>query len=423
MNKRRLIASIIAGILAAVMILGLIAMAVPAADADNDSKQSSSEIKEEIEALKKEQEANREQLAQLQGQLSDNLDEISEIIEQKNTIDQQVFLLHQQTQNLSKQITAYNSLIADKQEELDTATARYEDLSNQYKERIRAMEENGSISYWAVLFQANNFSDLLDRLNMIEEIASADQQRMTELDAAAKAVETAKTELATEKVALEVSKKELETASQELEITKIEADALLQQLLEKDEEFKALIDEHEKIESDTLKELSEKESDYDKAKEREYQEWLAAQTPPKESGTVNIDTSGISWVLPISYTQFSSPFGWRTHPVYGDTRYHAGVDLSAPAGTPIVASRAGVVTVATYEAGGAGYYVNINHLDGFVTRYMHMTHFIVSPGETVAAGQIIGYCGSTGVSTGPHLHFGVYFNGTAVNPANYINIS
>ena len=257
---------------------------------------------------------------------------------------------------------------------------------------------------------------------MIAEIAAADQRRIAELNDAAKTVETAKIELESEKIALEGSKQELETTSQQMEVSKIEANELMQTLIATGQEYQALIDEHEKIESDTAQQLDEKEAAYDKAKEREYQEWLAAQQPPKDAGTVNVDTSGISWVLPISYTRFSSPFGWRIHPVYGDTRFHAGVDLSAPTGTPIVATRAGVVTVASYEAGGAGYYVNINHLDGFVTRYMHMTHFIVSPGQTVKAGQIIGYCGSTGASTGPHLHFGVYYNGTAVNPAQYINI-
>lgn len=418
MDKRRLLVSIIAGLMALVMIFGLIAMAIPSANA----AQSSSEIKDEINALKKEQEKNRQQLAELQGKLTENLTEIGKIVEQKNNIDQQVFLLHQQVQNLNKQITAYNGLIADKQAELDEATARYEELNSQYKERVRAMEENGSVSYWSVLFQANNFSDLLDRLNMIAEIAAADQRRIAELNDAAKTVETAKIELESEKIALEGSKQELEAASQQMEVSKIEADELMQTLIATGQEYQALIDEHEKIESDTAQQLDEKEAAYDKAKEREYQEWLASQQPPKDAGIVNVDTSGISWVLPISYTRFSSPFGWRIHPVYGDTRFHAGVDLSAPTGTPILASRAGVVTVASYEGGGAGYYVNINHLDGFVTRYMHMTHFIVSPGQTVKAGQIIGYCGSTGASTGPHLHFGVYYNGTAVNPAQYINI-
>lgn len=428
MDKRKLIVGIIAGLMAAVMIFGLIAMAIPPAGAEkssDDENKSSSEIKDEIEALKEEQEKNREQLATLQGQLSENLNEIGEMVAQKNNLDQQVFLLYQQEQNLTKQITAYNSLIADKQAELDVATAHYEDLCLQYKERVRAMEENGSVSYWSVLFQANNFSDLLDRLNMIEEIASADQRRMKELDEAAKAVVNAKAELETNKIALEVSKKDLEATTEAMEVSKSEADALLKDLIAQGEEYQALIDKHEEIESESLKELEEKEIAYDKAKEKEYQEWLAAQTPPKPSVSINVNVhkdTGISWVLPISYTQFSSPFGWRTHPIYGDTRFHAGVDLSAPTGTPIVATRAGVVTVASFEAGGAGYYVNINHLDDYVTRYMHMTHYIVEPGQTVSAGQVIGYCGSTGASTGPHLHFGVYYKGSAVNPAQYINI-
>ena len=419
MDKRKLLITVIAALMAAVMIFGLVAMAIPS---KANAAKSSSEIQKEIDALKKEQEANRKQLAILESQLSENQGQINEIVAQKNVIDQQVFLLHQQVQNLSQQITAYNGLIADKQAELDEATARWEELNRQYLERVRAMEENGSVSYWSVLFQANSFSDLLDRLNMIDEIAAADRRRMKELNEAAKAVEEAKIGLEAEKTALEVSKKELEATSQQLSVSRAEADQLLQDLLAKGREYQDLIDEHEKRESETLKELDEKEAAYDKAKEREYQEWLASQQPSSGTPNSNTDSEGKVWLLPINYTYFSSPFGYRIHPIHGDWRFHAGVDLSAPQGTPIYATRAGVVTVAAYEAGGAGYYVNINHLDGYVTRYMHMTHFIVSPGQKVQAGQVIGYCGSTGGSTGPHLHFGVYKNGVAVNPALYINI-
>ena len=418
MKKRQLLVSIIAGLLAAVMVFGLIAMAIPTADA----AKSSAEIQQEIEALKEEQKKNKEKLNALKNQLFGNQNEIDQIVAQKNALDQEIFLLNQQVQNLSKQITVYNGLIADKQTELDTATARWDELSQQYKARVRAMEENGSVSYWAVLFQANNLSDFLDRLNMIEEIAAADQRRMKELNEAAKEVSDAKTSLESEKISLETSKKEMEDASKEMNDARAEADELLQKLIAKGQEYQDLIDEHEKIESESLRELSAKETAYDKAREQEYLEWLAAQQTPT-TGNTTVDASGKVWLMPISYTRFSSPFGWRTHPIYGDTRFHAGVDLSAPTGTPIVATRAGVVTTTSYEAGGAGYYVNINHLDGYVSRYMHMTHYIVSEGQTVKAGQVIGYCGSTGASTGPHLHFGIYRNGSAVNPALYINIS
>ena len=419
MKKRQLWVSIIAGLLAALMIFGLIAGSI---SSTANAAKSSSEIQKEIDALKKEQEKNKAQLAILESQLSENQGEIDKLVAQKNVIDQQIFLLHQQVQNLSQQITAYNGLIADKQAELDEATARWEELNRQYLERVRAMEENGSVSYWSVLFQANSFSDLLDRLNMIDEIAAADRRRMKELNEAAKVMEEAKISLEAEKTALEVSKKELEATSQELNVSRAEADKLLQELLAKGREYQDLIDEHEKRESETLKELDEKEAAYDKAKEREYQEWLASQKPPVNNSGSNTDSEGKVWLMPINYTYFPSPFGYRIHPIHGDWRFHAGVDLSAPQGTPSYATRAGVVTVAAYEEGGAGYYVNINHLDGYVTRYMHMTHFIVSAGQKVQAGQVIGYCGSTGGSTGPHLHFGVYKNGVAVNPALYINI-
>ena len=417
MKNRKLVASIIAGLLAAVMIFGLIAMAIPAADA----AQSSAEIQQEINALKAEQKKNKEKLNSLKKQMAGNQTEINQLLAKKDALEQEIFLLNEQAQNLSKQITAYNTLIADKQAELDTATAHWEELSQKHKERVRAMEENGTVSYWAVLFQANSFSDLLDRLDMIEEIAAADQRRMKELQDAAKVVEEVKTSLEAEKTDLEDSKKEMEETSKQLEVSRKEADGLLQDLIEKSKAYQDLIDEHEKVESETQQKLGAKEAAYDKAKEKEYLEWLATQQPSSSTPNSN-EVGGKVWLMPINYTQFSSPFGWRIHPIYGDRRFHSGVDLSAPTGTPIVASRAGVVTGTLYEAGGAGYYVVINHLDGYVTKYLHMTHFIVSEGQTVKAGQVIGYCGSTGASTGPHLHFSVYKDGSAVNPAQYINI-
>ena len=110
----------------------------------------------------------------------------------------------------------------------------------------------------------------------------------------------------------------------------------------------------------------------------------------------------------------------RLHPVLGYYRMHNGVDLACAQGTPIYATRAGTVTRASYQAGGAGNYVSINHLDGFASIYMHMTHYVVSAGQSVSQGQLIGYVGSTGISTGPHLHFGISYAGSYVNPLAYI---
>lgn len=419
MKNKKFWVSILAGLLAAIMLFGLIAGILPTYVS---AEKSSAEIKEEINQWKEQLKQNQSEVSKLEGQLSANMDKMEDVVNQKNVIDQQIFLLHQQVQNINQQITAYSELIADKQDELDAATVRWQELSNKYKERIRAMEEDGKLSYWSVLFKANSFSDFLDRLSMIDEIAAADQRRLEELNEAAVAVKNAKEGLESEKTALEDSKKELEESSKKLEESKEESDALLKQLIATGEEYQKLLDEAERKESETASTIDKLEYAYDAAKDREYREWLAQQKPtPGGPGSNVVD--GVTWLLPINYTRFSSPFGWRIHPIYGDYRFHYGVDLSAPQGTPIYASRGGQVTTTAYEAGGAGYYVSINHLDGYATRYLHMTHYIVSPGQYVAAGQVIGYCGSTGGSTGPHLHFSVYYNGTAVNPAQYINIS
>ncbi len=128
------------------------------------------------------------------------------------------------------------------------------------------------------------------------------------------------------------------------------------------------------------------------------------------------------WVLPMQYILCSSPYGSRENPDTGEVTFHYGVDLAADEGTPVVASRSGTVKTTEYEADGAGYYVVIDHLDGYTTRYLHLSSDIVEPGQFVFAGQIIGYCGSTGVSTGPHLHFCIYKNGEPQDPADYIDL-
>ena len=418
MKNKKFWVSLMAGLLAALMIFGIIAGALPSYVS---AEKSSAQIQQEINQMKEQLKNNKSEVAKLEGQLSANMDEMEDIVANKNLIDQQIFLLHEQVQNLSKQITAYSDLIADKQAELDEATANWQALSDKYKERIRAMEEDGKLSYWSVLFKANNFSDFLDRLSMIEEIAAADQRRIKELNEAAKVVEEAKIGLENEKNSLEASRKEMEEASAELEKSREEADKLLKQLIATGEEYQKLLDEAERKESETAGKIDDLESAYDAAREREYQQWLASQPPTQTGGSANT-VDGVTWLMPINYTRFSSPFGYRIHPIYGDWRFHYGVDLSAPQGTPIYATRGGRVTYATYDS-SSGYYVSINHLDGFVSKYLHLTHYIVSPGQYVAAGQIIGYCGSTGASTGPHLHFSIYYNGSAVNPAKYINIS
>lgn len=413
MKNRKI--SALALVLAAVIVLTQIGQFAPAPVAAS----SYSELKSQLATLEADKEKIDDKIAELESQLSDNLNEMEAIVAQKNLIDQEVFMIYEQMENINQQIAAYGTLIADKQEELDAAQARLEQLNEKNKERIRAMEEDGTLSYWSVLFKANSFSDLLDRLNMVEEIAASDQRRLKEMSAAAEEVAKAKAELEEGKAALEANKQELIASQATLETKRADADKLLADLVATGAEYEAYLAEQEAEAEKLLNKIEDVEEDID------YLEWLATSkaTQPTQGGGTGgapTNTAGITWLKPCTYRKVSSPYGWRIHPVYGDWRFHSGVDLDASQGSPIYATRSGVVSVATYSS-SAGYYVTINHQDGFESKYLHMTHYIVGVGEYVTAGQVIGYVGSTGTSTGPHLHFTICYNGSSVNPSDYIN--
>jgi murein DD-endopeptidase MepM/ murein hydrolase activator NlpD len=414
MKKRNIGKSILAGLLAAAMAFPLFPVSAEAA--------SSGEIRQQIKDMKAENKELEEKLKGLRDQFQENENEMINMVAQKDLIDQEISILTEQIRNINHQIASYSILIADKQDELDHAEEKLAELSRKHRERIQAMEEEGSLSYWEVLFKANSFADLLDRLNMIQEIAAADKRRMEELSAAADRVADVQESLTEEKADLEVTRQELDEAQVLLEEKRAEADELLLQLIARGEEFQALIDESEDLQDELMAEIAQAEKDL---KAAEYREWLATYVPPTtrpgNDTTPSPEVpSSSGWVCPVPYYTLTSPFGMRIHPISGQWKMHNGVDMSLPQGEPIYAAKSGKVTTTAYQAGGAGYYVSINHGDGFSSVYMHMTHYIVSPGQYVNAGQVIGYVGSTGGSTGPHLHFGISYNGTYVNPMDYI---
>ena len=448
-NKKKLLVSIMAGFLAAVLLLTLLGGIIPVVAGAASSK----ELKGQLNDLKAQRGEIRSQIKELESHIKDNMSEMEKIVAQKNVIDQEIGLLSQEILNVNEQITAYGLLIADKQDELDAAQARFRELSEKNKSRIRAMEEDGSLSYWAVLFKANSFADLLDRLNMIQEIAAADQRRLKEMSQAADEVAAARDTLELEKGDLEVTRAELDVLQEELDGKRAEADKLLHQLIEKGKEYEQMVDQAEADEEALIAQIAAAEKAYNEARAREEEERRRKEEEERKkreeeekkkqeeanknnqnNGNSNNDSSGNNennqeteeqpgssegWIRPCSYKLLSSPYGWRTHPVYGDRRFHSGVDLAGSQGTAIVAARSGTVTTATYNS-SSGYFVTINHGDGYSSSYLHLTGFTVKVGQKVSRGQTIGYMGSTGVSTGPHLHFSIYYNGSTVNPANYI---
>ena len=423
-NRKRLV-SILAGIMAAIMLLTLILGLIPT----QVRAASSSEIKKQIAELKSQKKELENQMKEVRQQTEENEDEIENLVNQKNAIDQEIFLLYEQIENINQQLTAYALLIADKQDELDAAQEKLDALTEKNKERIRAMEEDGEISYWSVLFKAKSFSDFLDRLSMIEEIAASDRRRIKEMDEAAAEVEAAQEALEAEKAELELVKEELDAAQLVLDEKRAEADKLLAELVQKGYELEDLYAEMEAKEEDFLKDIAQKEKEYNEAKHREWVQYMSTYvTQAPDPGSTGGSSGGSSgggavssggWLRPLASYRVTSPFGNRDAPTAGASTYHQGIDLGAPEGTPIYASRTGVVTAATFGK-SAGYYVSINHGDGFSSIYMHMTRYVVKKGQAVSAGQVIGYVGSTGTSTGNHLHFGISYNGKYVNPASYV---
>ena len=404
MRRNRKARSLLALLLAGALTVGMVPMSARAA--------SSSEIQKEIDALEEQNAAIQRELDAIQSQYDQNYSNMASTVEQKAAIDQEMTLLSNKIATTNEQIAAYSQMIADTQDQLEKAQEELRDLSEQHRERIRVMEEKGNLTYWEVIFEANSFMDLLDRLNMVEEINEADRKRIEEMRIASDLVTATQLTLESEKQTLEESQVQLAADEEALEEKRAESDELLRELEKQSEEYERLMAESEILQDELMLEIAAKEKELAAAKYDEYLAKLALQgeNPPSDA----------TWVTPVSGYTLTSPFGMRVHPILGTSRMHNGIDMACAQGTPIYATRAGTVTVASYQAGGAGNYVSINHLDGFASIYMHMTNYVVSAGQSVSQGQLIGYVGSTGLSTGPHLHFGISYAGTYVNPLAYI---
>ncbi len=417
---KRVIVSVIALVLILSIISGVIVMAV--------SAKTSAEIQEEIDALQEQSNELAAEREALESEIAANESKTLSIVEQKSQVDREIELTRQEIVLVNEEIHQYNLLIAEKQSELDELEVEQEELFGRYQLRMRAMQERGEVSYWAVFFQSKSFADMLNSRAMIEEIAKCDQRMLDEMRDLATQVLTAKDALAEEKMNLEAKRLELDAAEQLLEEKRAESDELLAQL---NADRQALLEEAEKyeaLEADLSSQIAQKEQELTEALRAE---WEAAHPPQPDDGgdgdgdgdsDSDIPSSGESFKYPLPPgAVITSPYGYRVHPITGNYSLHNGVDLAIYQGAPIYATKSGYVSTATYNY-VYGYYVTINHMDGYSSLYGHMTNYTVSEGEYVTQGQIIGYVGSTGWSTGPHLHFTIYYNGSTVNPMDYVTL-
>lgn len=300
---------------------------------------------------------------------------------------------------------------------------------NQYatmKKRIKYMYENGSSDYVEVLLSSDNMADLLNRTEYISKISEYDGNMLDRYQ------ETKQT-VAKKKANLEVSLQELEDLNAEV---KMEQEAVTTLVANKSAELaaydnsidaagdqadayaKKIAQQEDLIEQLIEEEVRRAEEAARKAEEeRKRQE--AANGGNKDTSDNEGSTSGFAWPT-ASSTRITSYFGPRKSPTAGASTNHKGIDIGVPYGSNVLAAASGTVSISTYD-NGAGYYIMISHADGISTVYMHNSQLLVSVGDTVKKGQVIAKAGSTGFSTGPHIHFGVRVNGEYVNPLNYVS--
>ena len=402
-------------ILCVVMVGGLLNAAL----VTKASAATSSQLKKELEALKNEAQEIINQGLALKKELDANASKTQSTIEQKSSIDQQIRITEQEIENANEQISQYSLLIAEKQRELEAALAEQEDLNQRNKARLRAMEENGKVSYWSILFKASSFSDLLSRIDSIHEVAEADKRMLEQMQAVADTIARDRQEMEEELAAQQEVKDLLAEKEETLLAQREEANNLLLELKAESEKLTEEYLANEAAEAEARAIAMKKQLEYEAQLSAEQKAALANQNQNNiAGGNYSGGGSGFSNPLKIGLN-VTSAYGWRIHPTMGDKRFHTGVDFAAPQGTPIYAIASGTVTSAYYNTAN-GYMVSIAHGGGYGSLYAHMTHYVVAAGDSVSQGQVIGYVGSTGWSTGPHLHFEIHVNGSSVNPMQYV---
>jgi len=343
---------------------------------------------------------------ELQSKLSALADDKSAALEKKKLLDQQVSTIQSQIANVESQISDYSSLITQTQGELVDAQTKEAAQQELFNQRVRAMEERGTISYWSILFKASSFTDLLSRLDFINEIMDSDQSVINQLQALQREIQSKKESLEQDKAQSESAKADLVSKQTELDTQRKAANQLVNQIEQNEDDYQDTLDdiaaEEESIQAAIVK----------KSKELAAQQAAAGQSVVSESG----------YIWPVSSHRISSGFGYRSASAtngIGST-YHKGIDIAGVGYSSTVhASKSGTVIVSQYSS-SYGNYVVISHGSGSTTLYAHMSSRSVSEGQVVHQGDAIGVTGSTGHSTGPHLHFEITINGSRVNPANYL---
>lgn len=405
-NSRKKIRRITSVILCLALLLFC---AVPAPAVQAVTSESIREKEREIEKAK-------EEVSGLKSSLTDVEKLKKELEQSKNDLTAYVTKLDGQLSDIQDRIEKYNDMITEKEKEieetardLDEAQARQELQYAAMKKRIQFMYERSDSFYMETLFGAGSISGIVNRADFIEALSRYDRKKLDEYVETRKYVELCKQELEAEKELLDETKLAVEQEEENVNTLIGEKEAQIVSVSGDIANKEAAIKEYEDMIAQENAEIAALEKAV--AEERARLEAENAQARIYNGGM-------FAWPCP-GYKRISDEYGNRMHPILGVEKFHNGLDMAASSGTPILAAYDGDVVAADYS-GSMGNYIMINHGSGLYTIYMHCSALYVSKGQTVSKGQNIAAVGSTGRSTGPHLHFSVRLNGNYVSPWNYL---
>lgn len=387
----------------------------------------------EIDDLQKKLDALEQQAQEQQDVINDLTSQKARFITRKLALDNKIEINRQMIELIGEQIEIYDEIIAEKQAELDKALEKETTQTELLRSRIRAMEENSTYSYASFIFDSSSVTELLSRIGDVNDIMHYDKTLEEEYMAAREDVESIKKSYEEARHEQELLQKELETKQAELDAQVEAAYTMIADIetLSDDAqaEYDAIAEEEAKAE-ETLQEAIRKRA----AEQAKYNQNNNSNNGGggnsggsggnsggggSSGGGSATSLSNLQWPVP-SCTLITSRFGYRVAPTTGASTYHGGLDIGAGMGASIVAAGAGDVIYAGAN-GGYGNCVMIDHGNGVVTVYAHMSSIGVSYGQYVTAGQYVGAVGSTGVSTGPHCHFEIRINGAQTDPAAYFS--
>lgn len=336
----------------------------------------------------------QKKMQETQKKIKEKKDNQKKIISEKEAADKLIMELESNIQTVNGEIQQHVRNIEKLQVDLDNTKLELDKQYELLKKRIRIMYENGSNNYLEILLSSKSITDFLNRYEIIKTIANHDKKLLNKIRTDLEKIETAKANIEEEKKKVELKKADLQVKHAQLE---------------KEQQSRQAILDESKVE------IAELEKRYKEYEEMDRRERAAAAAKMKKDTKYTGGT--LAWPTPSCYT-ITSPFGNRFHPVLKTNRFHAGVDIGASYGAEVVAANSGTVIVSKFST-SYGNYIVIDHGGGIATLYAHGSQRLVSEGAKVNKGDAIMKVGSTGLSSGPHLHFEVIVNGKNVDPMSY----